>query len=260
MRARAEIATECQQLSDGRSPSQVSTLRSEAPMMLRLTMAKDREPWTGNDPDIARVCVAAGAAGPVGGDSLALRVDVGRRSTLVLRDVSATLLLPGPDGAQSRTCTTIHVHAEATLIWLPEPVIAAHGCRHINDVRIELEAGARLLLREELLLGRHGESPGTVRQHLRVRLEGRPLLHQQLSVGPGAWGWNSPAVTAGRRAMGSLLVVDPRWTEAPPAAVPLDGDSALLPLEGPAVLASAVAADNLSLRRSLNKGLETLAG
>jgi urease accessory protein len=65
-------------------------------------------------------------------------------------------------------------------------------------------------------------------------------------------------VTAGRRALGSLLVVDPGWAGGPPPASPLDGDAAVLPLDGPAALVSAVAADNLSLRRSLDDGLARL--
>ncbi len=51
---------------------------------------------------------------------------------------------------------------------LPEPVIAARGCGHLGDVRVELGPGARLVLREELLPGRHGEQPAAVVQQLRV--------------------------------------------------------------------------------------------
>lgn len=260
MRARAHLATEHEERPGGRGRSRVTTLRSESPLMLRLTHPKGREPWTSGAPDVARVCLAAGAAGPIGGDRFDLRVDVGPRSTLVLREVSSTLLLPGPDGAQSCTRVTVHVGAAATLVWLPEPVIAARGCHHVNDVRVDLEPGARMVLREELLLGRHGESPGTAHQQLRVRLDGRPLLHQQLSVGPDAPAWGSPAVTAGRRALGTLLVVDPGWAEELPPATPLDGDAAVLPLSGPAVLVSAVATDNLALRRSMDDGLARLTG
>lgn len=153
MRASADLATEQQELPGGRTRTVVTTLRCRAPLSLRLTMAEDRDPWTGDAPDVARVCLAASAAGPVGGDRLALDVDVGAHSTLVVREVSTTVLLPGPDGARSRTRTTVRVRPHATLVWLPEPVVAAAGCHHLADVRIDLEAGARLLLREELLLG-----------------------------------------------------------------------------------------------------------
>ncbi|WP_233488878.1 urease accessory protein UreD [Blastococcus sp. TF02-09] len=225
--------------------------------MLRPTHAKGPEPWTTGDTRLARVCLAAGAAGPIGGDEYELTVDVGAGSTLVLRDVSATLLLPGPHGAQSRLRTTVRVGAGATLVWLPEPVIAAHDCHHRTDVHLELDADARLVVREELLLGRHREQPGDVVQRLRIRRAGWPLLDQQLAVGPRAVGWDGPAVTGGRRAIGSLVVVDPAWADAPTAAL-LGDDTAVLPLQGPAALVSALGSDAQALRRSLDAALDRL--
>lgn len=254
MRAHAAITTE---LTPG-GRTRVSCLRSQAPLMLRLTDPKGPEPWTANAVGPARVCLAAGAAGPIGGDEFALTVDVGAGSTLVLRDIAATLLLPGPHGEQSLLRTTIRIGDGATFVWLPEPVIAARRCSHRTEVRIELETSSRLILREELLLGRHGEPPGAVEQCLRVRIGGRPLLHQQLAVGPGREGWDSAAVTAGRRAVGSLLVVDPAWTDDPPAPALLGDAAATMPLAGPAVLVSAVATDALALRRQLDRGLAGL--
>jgi urease accessory protein len=258
MRATAALAVEGVALPGGAIRSRVSTLRSQAPLMLRLTNPKGPEPWTGSVTAAARVCLAAGAAGPIGGDEYALSVDVGPGSTLVLREISASLLLPGPHGEQSALRTTVRVGAGATLIWLPEPVIAARGCHHLTDVRVELESGARLVLREELLLGRHGEQPGAVVQHLQVRIAGRPLLHQDLALGPGAVGWDSAAVTGGRRALGSLVVVDPAWADDPPQAFLLGNTAAVLPLAGPAALVSALAPDALALRRCLDEGLALL--
>jgi urease accessory protein len=258
MRARACLATELATQPDGSVQSRVSTLRSEAPLMLRLTWAKESEPAIAKTLNAARVCLAAGAAGPIGGDEYSLDIDVGAGSALVLRDISATLLLPGPCGEQSRMRTTIHVAADATLIWLPEPLIAARGCHHLNEVSIELDPGARLLLREELLLGRHGESPGTLRQRLCVRRGSQPLHQQHLDLGPGASGWNTPAVAGNHRALGSALIVDPAWGDDIPQAKLLSGDAALLPLAGPAALVSALAADSLALRRLLDSGLESL--
>lgn len=259
MRARAALATEHEVRADGREQTRICGLRSEAPLLLRPTHPKHPEPWTGGRDDVARVCIAAGAAGPIGGDRLELRVDVGTGSTLVLHDVSATLLLPGPRDEESRLRVDVHVGTRATLVWLPDPVIAAHGCRHAGEVRIALDRGARLILREELLLGRSGEQPGNLRQHVRVRLDGRPLLHQQLIIGPEAPASDGPAVTGGHRAIGSLLVVDPAWSDGPPSAVALAGDAAVMPLSGPAVLVSSLCPDALTLRRSLDAGLALVA-
>lgn len=150
----------------------------------------------------------------------------------------------------------------ATLVWLPEPVIAAQGCNHHATTNISLEPGARLLLREELLLGRHGEGPGAIRQRLRVTRGRHPLYDQELAIGPDAPGWQGPAVTGGRRALGSLLVIDPHWDTDDltlPTVKQTGTNAALLPLPGPAVLFTALATDGLNLRRRLDTALAELA-
>jgi urease accessory protein len=157
IRARASLATELHLPAQGAGRTRVSTLRSEAPLILRPALPKAREPWAAHAHDVARVSLAAGAGGPVGGDELHLQVRVGAGSSLVLAEISPTLALPGPHGGQSRLRVDVEVAAGGTLIWLPEPVIAARGCDHLTDVRVELDEQARLFLREELLLGRHGE-------------------------------------------------------------------------------------------------------
>ncbi|WP_193313018.1 urease accessory protein UreD [Georgenia subflava] len=233
-------------------------MRSQAPLVLRPTVLVRDEPGAIAGPQPARVSVAAGAAGPIGGDHLSLDIDVGPGSTLVLGEISARLLLPGPHAEQSRSTTTVRVDRGGTLIWLPQPMIAATGCRHLNDVHVELAEGARLLLREEVVLGRHEEVPGTLAQHVRVRRAGRPLYDQRLDFGPEAIGWDSPAVAGSSRALGSVLVVDPSWADATPPAQPLGEDAAVLPLSGPAVLISATSPDSLTLRRALTTGLRSL--
>lgn len=254
MHATARVATELRTSNGGPPRSQVSVLSSQAPLNLRITRPKRPEPWAAARPHVPRVCLTAGAAGPVGGDQLTLHVDIGAGSALVLAEVSATLVLPGPHGHQSRTINHIRVAPGGTLIWLPEPVIAARGCDHLVEVRVDLDVGARLLMREELLLGRHGEPCGRLRQRSRVRLGGRPLYRQDLDL--GTRGSDSPAVVGHNRAVGSLLVVDPAWQDR--SAQLLSGRAAVLPLAGPAVVVSAVADDSLELRRQLEAGLALL--
>lgn len=258
MHARAALATVYLSAPGRPGRSRLTTLRSQAPLVLRPTTITQCEPWVGTRSDVARVSLAAGAAGPVGGDHLSLHVSVGPGSTLVLSEISASLLLPGVHGEQSCTRTQIHVAAGGTFVWLPQPMIAAAGCHHLNDVRVELEEGARLLVREEVLLGRHGEAPGDLAQHVQVRLAGQPLYRQDLDFGPHAPGWDSPAVTGAHQALGSILIVDPGWVDGTPPAQVLDDDAAVLPLAGPAVLISAVSVDSMALRRALTAGLHAL--
>lgn len=227
--------------------------------MLRPTIARPGLPWSGGD--AVHATLAAGAAGPVGGDELDLTIRVGTGSTLVLTEVSHTLLLPGRDAARSQTRVHVEVGDHATLVWLPEPLIAARGCDHVNDVEVLLHPRSRLLLREEALLGRHGEAPGRLRQRLRVSREGLPVFHQDLRVGTPTS--RAPSVMAGCRAVGSLLVVDGtvplrigRETRERAPSLLVGDQAAVLPLATGGALVSAVADGNLQLRAALEAGLE----
>lgn len=156
---------------------------------------------------------------------------------------------------------TVRVGAGATFVCLPEPIIAAAGCHHRAVTTISLDRGARLLVREEMILGRANEAPGSISQRLRVTHAGRPLHTQELCIGAAAPAWQGPAVTGGRRAVGTLLLVDPSLAAEPPVSGPAGGpgvDLALLPLAGPAVLVTALAPDSLALRRRLDQGLGSL--
>jgi urease accessory protein len=91
---------------------------------------------------------------------------------------------------------------------------------------------------------------------LTVHRSGGLLLDTELACGPGApGGWDGPAVLAGHRAVGQLLVVDPAYTDKPLEPLVLGPTAALAPLAGPAVLVTAVAADARALRKLLDDGL-----
>jgi urease accessory protein len=155
------------------------------------------------------VYVVGGAAGPIGGDELALRVSVGAGAFLRVRTAAASIALPGPDGLESVLRIVVDVGAGARLEYLPEPVVVSAGARHATIIRVTLAEGASLLLRDEVLLGRHGEAGGASRTELRVSYAGRPLLRQSLEVSGGDPADLGPAVLAGHRGVGTLLVVDP---------------------------------------------------
>ena len=104
------------------------------------------------------------------------------------------LILPGAAGDKSRMSIKVTVEEGATFVWWAEPIIAAHRCNHCHDVRIALAADARMILREEMLLGRHGETPGDFTNRLRITRDGAALYDQSLSFGPSADGWDVAAV------------------------------------------------------------------
>ncbi|WP_162802994.1 urease accessory protein UreD [Ornithinimicrobium avium] len=233
--------------------SRVARLRAQAPLVPRPTGASGFEPYVRRDPSAVRVTLSTGAAGPIGGDHYELEVVVGAGSTLVLREVSATLVLPGPHGDTSRTLVRVRVEEGATFVWVPEPLIVAHRCSHEHDVRIDLSADSRLFVREELVLGRHGEPPGDLRAQLRVRREGAPLMAQSLQLGPGADGYAGAAVLGPHRGVGTAVVVEPDGHGI--GAASTQDATATMPLDRTALQVSALGEDALQLRRRMDAAL-----
>jgi urease accessory protein len=266
MRASAALVAEIQ----GDGSTRLTGLRGEPPLLLRRT---------GTTPDgTTLVYLVGGAAGPLAGDLLALTVDLGPGARVEIRSVAATIALPGRPAGQdegdpagwSRLDLTVRIGAGAELRWLPEPLIAAAGCRHTSRAVIDVAASGRLTWRDEIVCGRHGEQPGDLRTELDVRYAGRPLLVHDLAIGPDAPGWAGAAVLNGARAVGSLLVVgetsptgtsptetSPTGTSpaetSPAETSPTDAGpyAATMPLAGPGVLTVAVAADPADLRARL---------
>ncbi|MET7449981.1 urease accessory protein UreD [Streptomyces sp. NBC_01693] len=240
-------------VADGRGSTALPVLESEGPLALRRT----RSP----DPAYTRVTVVGAMSAPLGGDRLAVEVLAGDGARLTVDSAAATVALPGagPDAVPASYDVRLRVGEGAELHWLPEQIVSAYGSELDLTTRADLAATARLVLREEQVLGRHGERTGRLSTRLTVRRAGRPLLDQQLAYGPGApGGWDGAAVLGGHRAVGQLLVVDPAFDDGLPAPRLLGPCAALTPLAGPAVLVTALAADARLLRAVLDEALEGL--
>lgn len=214
-------------------------LRSQAPLVLRPT------------PDAVYLVSAAG--GPVGGDALDLRIEVRAGAALRLRTVAASVALPGPEDAESVLTVTATVESGGVLEYLPEPMVVADGARHLTDIRVEVASGASLVLRDELVLGRHGERGGACRTRLGVDYGGAPLLRHEVAVDGTDEVTLGPSILAGYRAYGTVLLA---------GGLPADGrlpdgsvtpGVAVMPLAGPGILVCALAADSLTLRRRLDE-------
>jgi urease accessory protein len=216
------------------------------------------------------------AAGPLAGDRLRLDISVGGGVRLVVRSAAATVALPGHGPGPSSMEIRAEVAAGGALDYLPEPTVAAGGCRHRTSAEISLGEGARLRFREEVVLGRFGEAAGSVHASLRADVQradvqgaevlgadvlgapavrGKPtswpLLRQELALDPDTPGLAGPAVLGGARAVGSLLIAGPGAAGLGAAATVAEG-VAVLPLAGPGVLVTALADDAVTLRRRLH--------
>lgn len=201
----------------------------------------------------ARVCLVGAMAGPLGGDRVRLDVRVESGAALWITSAAATLALPGTTGEPARYDVRLTVDDDAELRWLPEPLVSVRGSRLHVTYRVDLAPTARLVFREEQVLGRTGEPPGRLISRLTARSGGRPLLNQTTDYGPGAPAWDGPAVLADNRASGQLLVAAPEFADTPAEAYVLaPGRAAITPLAGPATLTTAIAPNSLLLRTLLD--------
>ncbi|MEW6153659.1 MAG: urease accessory protein UreD [Actinomycetota bacterium] len=214
----------------------LSRIRCEPPLTLR--------------PTPEAVYLVGSAAGPLGGDDLRIEVEVEEGADLTVRSSAASVALPGV--YPSSVAVRARVGAGGALRWLVEPTVAARGCRHRLDADITLARGARLHWVEEIVLGRHGETSGSVTSRLSVEVGGVPLLRHELALGPDHRGGATPAVAGTARAVGTVVVVG--GGAGPPSTAFAPG-AALLALDGPGFQVVALASDRLTLRRLLDEGV-----
>ena len=241
MRAAARVVAERR---GGRS--RCTTLRSSPPLTLRATAGG--------------LHLVGTAAGPVGGDELALEVTVTAGARLTVRSVAAQLVLPAPTPAASTMALAIEVGPGASLRWLPEPTVLVRGADHRLTTTVALDGSADLEWRDEVVLGRDGEAGGSLLHRLRVERGGRPLLCTEVALGPVWPTAAGPAATGGARVAASVLLVGAPARSVlaglgrgEPAAAP-EGSvrAAAFALDGDAVLLSALGDEIDATRAALH--------
>ncbi len=158
----------------------------------------------------------------------------------------------GAVGCESVFRVRATVGAGARFEYLPEPVVVAEGARHRMELHVTLAADTTMLAREEVILGRHGERGGECLTRMCVDLDGAPLLRQEVAVSGNDEVSLGPAVLAGRRAFGSMLIVN----NGRPVTGMVGGGVVVMPLAGPGTLVTAVAPDARALRAALQGVLE----
>jgi urease accessory protein len=181
------------------------------------------------------------AGGPLGGDDLALSVEVGPQARLTVCNAGATLVQPGAaTDAPARWTVDLQVAAGGRVHWAPEPTVVSDRAALESVLRVSLAAGAAATVREIVVLGRHGQRGGRYGAALHVAVDGVPLLaHTTLLDGADA-ALCGPAGTAGARAVGSLVCAGD--LPVPPATAG-EGDGvrwAWSELDGPGALLLAV--------------------
>ncbi len=151
----------------------------------------------------ARVSLVPEGAMLLAGDRIQIDVHVAAGARLDLVEPAGTVAYDMRGGV-----ATWDVHAVldkgAHLVWHGEPFVASAGSRTVRRTAVRMAPGSVLALRETLVLGRYGEHPGAVEQHLSVLgPDDVPLLVEELWLSPEV----SAAVLGPHRVVGSVLLV-----------------------------------------------------
>lgn len=220
--------------------TRITELTATAPFAVKIT---------GDD-----VHIIGAAAAPLDGDHITIDLDVAAGTSLTVRTVAATMAWPSRGGAlPSLMELTANVGEGAMLRWLPEPLVPVRRCRHELRTHVQLARTARLVWREEIILGRAHEGPGTLRARTRIERDGQPLLHQELDVdGKRERLHGAPSILGNSRATGSVLVAGPGTADHHAVVAEDDLRGAVLELEGGGRLASASGASVAKLRTWLD--------
>lgn len=216
---------------------------SDGPLVVRRTGPRAGAPT---------VHLVGGAAGPLGGDHWRIDLHVGPGARLHVQSVAASIALPDREGRPSLLEVVACVEEGGSLDWHPQPLILAAGARHTTRLVLDAGADSRIRWREELVCGRHDEPSGTGYASLRAQYAGRPLLAHDLAVGPGAPGWDSPAVLGSARAAGMLLLAGPDLPEL--SWQDVDGvRAAVARLAGPGLLVTVIGPDAAAVAEVLDR-------
>jgi urease accessory protein len=186
-----------------------------------------------------RVHLVQAAGGPLGGDELGLDVRVAAGAEVEVRSAAATVAQPGPNG--DAAYWSVDATVGGALRWWPEPTVVCAAADYRARLRVDLAEGARLVLREQVVLGRVGEVGGRYRGRLTVRVGGVPLLDTETLLDGADAALSGPTGSAGFRVFASVLVAGPDLPKLDEAAhVEPGARGAVLPLDGPGYLLMAL--------------------
>jgi urease accessory protein len=152
----------------------------------------------------ARICLMPDGALLLAGDAIRLEVTIGPDVHVELVEPAGTVAYD-MQGGQATWDVTLDVGERSTLVWAGEPFVVAAGARVSRSTDVRLGAGARLAMRETLVLGRHHERAGLLRQAWTARgPDGDHLLVEDLVLDEAA---HRPGILGGGRVLGSVVAL-----------------------------------------------------
>ncbi|MCX4790192.1 MULTISPECIES: urease accessory protein UreD [unclassified Streptomyces] len=132
-------------------------------------------------PDRLRIALVGIRAGLLTGDDLRLHISVGPGARLELVEPSG-LVAYDHRGGSSTWRARVDIAEGGELRWNARPFVISTGACVERSMDIALAAGARMLWRDTLVLGRSGERGGSVRATTRATYDGHELLVEDLDL------------------------------------------------------------------------------
>jgi urease accessory protein len=163
------------------------------------------------DPKTAVLINTAG--GLTGGDDVSTDV-AWQGSAIACVSTQAAERVYRSSGGDARVRNRLKVSKDARAEWLPQETILFDGGRMNRSTDVDLADGARFLAAETVILGRKamGETvaEGLVRDHWRVRRDGRLILHDAFELGAAIREQRlRPALLGGAESWASLILQAP---------------------------------------------------
>ncbi|MEU2840818.1 urease accessory protein UreD [Streptomyces sp. NPDC007076] len=156
-------------------------------------------------PDRLRIALVGTRAGLLAGDDLLLDISVGPGARLELVEPSG-LVAYDHRGGTSRWRARVEVAEGGELHWDARPFVISSGARVERSMDVSLAAGARMLWRDTLVLGRSGERGGGVRARTHVTYDGCELLVEDLDLlDPGVR--ELPGILGPHRVIGAVTAL-----------------------------------------------------
>jgi urease accessory protein len=170
-----------------------------------------------------RIGLVAGQALLLAGDAVRVEVEVVGPVDVEVVEVGGTVAYDMRGGAATWD-VGVTLAGGAALTWDAQPFVVAAGAEVERRTTVMADAGSRATLRETLVLGRCGETGGTLRSRTRVGVGGVPLVVEDLDLSPSArGGW---AVLGPHRCLDTLTAVGHRLPDGPDV-LQLDGCGSL---------------------------------
>lgn len=169
--ATTSTLTDACSISLGRTPSGRPRVSSGGGPLRVVTLSADQHG--------ARVALVPTRALLLAGDAVEVRVRVADGLRLHVQETSGTVAYDMRGGSATWSVDA-EVGAGGCLVLDSLPWVSAHGSRVVRSLSVDLGAGATLLARETLVLGRSGEAPGSLVSGTVVTRELRPVLVEEL--------------------------------------------------------------------------------